>query len=296
MMRAKRIAMRRDVEIIRDAAIPARWTVHFRAEYTAPPLPHDLLDDYSVSSNWIKSFFNGSPSFTKAFDRDPVALAAMGWWLDYPPVGDSTFESFLENYTSQDAIDAIDGWNLRFILNTCSGRWKNARCKGKKQRAYLVKVAIELTSRMRLVLEELSEIDEWIKIHQKDKSIPKTIAIAQRFRYWRYQELTFLRYEQWWRCHRSLTEVYTRYHEKQMEWQACWFELTQPGEVLTRIQEHLTHEHVDPFIRDGDDNVENGDMSLEESTANREGSPDVAENGNGSSSSSSSSSDDDCQS
>jgi hypothetical protein len=292
-MRAKRIGLRRDIEIIRDAAIPPRWSVHFRSEYTAPPLPRDLLDSYSVTSNWIKSVFNASPNFTKAFDRDPVALAAMGWWLDYPPVGDPAFEAVLEDYTDQDAIDAMDGWNLRFLLNAFSERWKGARCRGKSQRSYLAKVATELTSRTKIVHEELREIDDWIKNQRKDTSIPKTVAIAQRFRFWRYQELSFLRFEQWWRCHRSLTEVYRRYNDKQMEWQSCWFELTQPEEVLTRIETHLKREHVEPFIGDDEDNVEN---SLEETAVNGNGSLDgVAENGNlsSSSSSSSSSSDDD---
>jgi hypothetical protein len=225
--------------------VSPQWSIHFRKQFTAPPLPTDLLQDYSLDSRWIRGVFNSSVSFLTVFDRDPGPVASMGWWLEYLPVSDSTFESAIEQYSIKEITDYSDGWNYRYILDSFSEWWKGARCKCRDRGNYLADVALSMLTRTSMLLDELCEIEAWIKSHAKDIGRERSAALAHRHRYWRYLELTLIRSEVWWRYHNSIPQLYHQYMEKKMDWQACWFENPLHEVIHERISNRLRLGHVD---------------------------------------------------
>jgi hypothetical protein len=205
------------------------------------------MRDYSLELNWIKKSFNGSVGFIKGFEKERVVFGSMGWWLEYPPVTDEGFESVLDSYSLNELLDIMDGWNLRFILDSFCEWWRDSPRRGREQRSYLVNVAVGLMNRLATLLDKLRDLDTWMKSRACEKSRPKTTAIAHRFRYWRYLEGVFIRSELWWRYHKPLKEVFLRYRDRKLDWQACWFEDPLPQEVYDRITKLLEIGTVDPI-------------------------------------------------
>ena len=167
----------------------------------------------------------------------------MCWWLEYPPVGESSFEEWVLDYSAEELKDAMDGWNVRFILDSFAERWKGARCKGREQRNYLRDVASVLLNRINTILEEIREVEGWI-VNLEGTDQMRSITIATTFRYWRYQELTLIRSELWTRYHHSIADIYTRYASMQLDWQSCWFGTPTSTELTDMIKRHLESSHI----------------------------------------------------
>ena len=190
-----------------------------------------------------------------AFEKRFELIGSMCWWLEFPPVEESTFEDWVIDHSAEELKDAMDGWNVRFILDSFADRWKGARCKGREQRNYLRDVASKLLIRMTTVLEEIREVEGWIQKLEGTEQI-RSIAIANAFRYWRYQELTLIRSELWVRYHHSIPEIYARYIAMKLDWQSSWFIPSMATELVDLIKTHLERTRVSISITETDERME----------------------------------------
>ena len=205
-------------------------------------------------SNSIRHNINSSSIFFSAFKKDYDLIGHMCWWLEYPPVGDSSFEECLLDQTVEQLKDAMDGWSLRFILDNFAKQWRGARCKGREQRVYLRDVASALLNRFTVILDEIREVEGWMqKLKNTDQT--RSMAIVSTFRHWRYQEITLIRSELWLQYHHSITDIYSRYRDKKLDWQLCWFESAIPTEFTDLIQQHMERSHIDMSTMDTEEQV-----------------------------------------
>jgi hypothetical protein len=180
----------------------------------------------------------------------------MCWWLEYPPVGDLTFEECVADQTTDELKDAMNGWCLRFILDSFAEQWKGARCKGREQRTYLRDVASVLLIRVTTILDEIREVEGWIQsLNNADQT--RSMAIVTTFRYWKYQELTLIRAELWLRYHHSIAHIYSHHMDKKLDWQACWFKFSISTELAEVIRKHIERSHVDVSIADTEELMTN---------------------------------------
>ena len=236
--------MRKDQLLIRDFNLPDMWTICILQPLSVPPLPMDLRGRWSPGG-WI--IRNMRPRceglWISAFDGSQEWLTSDNWSLTNRLDARSDTMKRIGQYSQEEVECILDGWYTRQVIDSFQQRWANIfNPYGGFKKERLLDAVKDITDRMRTLLEIIPT--EITARHQVDGAHIDTISSLQnmvdRIRdIWLYQELCLLRSELWVRFHNSYNSMYSRYEERVLPWQRCWFETDSSPVIMKHITKRL---------------------------------------------------------
>lgn len=200
-------------DLIKKPLLYQTWRVHHSSYKRPPPLPIPSDLQESHHGRWLELNPPSETEFLEAFERK-VNIQP---WIDVFPIHSLTeTELSLNRFEALEIISYVDGWCCRSLLESSSRRWAVEQ----DERTY----AKETCRMVERIFELVKGAQEWDNVLESSiwPSLAKIGMVAERARYWQYQELCLIRHELWERFHWRREEVIRRYEGGILAWQRCW--------------------------------------------------------------------------
>lgn len=202
-----------------------------------PSVPEDL-EDLLAGGLWLKGKIQYSSEWLDSFKRCKNKLVK--WCRDWdkgPPYDEDKYLDELERLEVTTIKRWLDGWLMRQIVDYFVARWQDPTVIYLKQNA--LEDTRQAVDRLFLLDDSLKAIDIYLT-SASSGCFPKFAVIANRVRYWRYQELFLIRHELWQRWSLSHLQIIDEYHSGKMAWQKCWIGISDDLviDAIRRSQAH----------------------------------------------------------